>query len=98
MERGQHSIRGTMTVTFTDEEALRRVRDEAERLETQARRISEAVNARITEELTGRSPYEWRALAERIAEEDVPTGWEWTLAEAIGVMPRLVLLQYDSRA
>lgn len=67
-------------------------------LDNMARAIEARVNGRIAEQGRAWSPLEYRAQAQAIADDMVPAGWQWDLVEAIGELPRIVLMQFDPRA
>lgn len=71
----------------------------AKRLEEEARSLTEQITLRIEMESPEWSFLEYRARAEMIATEvfgkDSP--WEWRIMEALGVLPHVVIMQYDPR-
>lgn len=69
----------------------------ASTVEDAAREITARVNRRIATEGKDWNPYEYRARAEAVAEEEIPSSWEWIMAESLGGLPTIALLRHDPR-
>lgn len=66
-------------------------------LDRELSEIAKRANDRIQTEGQRWHGAEYRARAEMIAEQEVPSSWEWQVREYFGALPQIVLLRYDPR-